>query len=171
MTTAIQCPTFKPTLKVGNNGQDVKEMQKRLNQRFASIYTPALEIPVDGDFGSETQAAVKYLQCIAFLPVTGITDATTWNFICNGVASLPILNLNSSGNVVKAVQQTLSDSRFYNGAIDGVFGNRMLQAVKDFQSSHSLTADGVVGGNTWTALIKLDSHLDGCYCNYYGGGC
>lgn len=93
MTTAIQCPTFKPTLRVGNNGQNVKEMQKRLNQRFASIYTPALEIPVDGDFGSHTQAAVKYLQCLAFLPVNAITDATTWNFICNGAASLPTLSL------------------------------------------------------------------------------
>ncbi len=171
MTAAIQCPTFKPTLKAGNNGQDVKEMQKRLNQRFASIYTPALEIPVDGDFGSETEAAVKYLQCIAFLPVNGIADATTWNFICNGAASLPVLKLNSSGNVVKAVQQTLCDRNFYSGAIDGVFGSRMVQAVKDFQTFYALKVDGVIGASTWTTLIKLDSHLDRCYCEYYGGGC
>ncbi len=163
MTTVIQCPTFKPTLKVGNNGQDVKEMQKRLNQRLASIYTPEEEIAVDGDFGSETETAVKFLQCLAFLPVNGIADATTWNFICNGVASLPILKVNSSGNVVKAVQQTLFESDFYNSSIDGIFGTQTAQAVKDFQTFYALEVDGVIGANTWTTLIKLDSHIERCY--------
>jgi peptidoglycan hydrolase-like protein with peptidoglycan-binding domain len=91
MITAIQCPTFRPTLRVGNKGQDVKELQTRLNQRFASINTQINQISVDGDFGQQTEAAVKYLQYLAFLPVTGITDTTTWNFICNGAASLPVL--------------------------------------------------------------------------------
>ena len=36
MTNAIDCPTFKPTLRIGNSGQDVKEMQKRLKKRFAN---------------------------------------------------------------------------------------------------------------------------------------
>jgi peptidoglycan hydrolase-like protein with peptidoglycan-binding domain len=168
MTAAIQCPTFKPTLRLGNNGQDVKELQKRLNQRFASIYTPALEIDVDGDFGSRTETAVNYLQRLAFLPVTGISDAVTWNFICNGVASLPVLKLNSKGSIVKAVQQALCDRGFYSGAVDGIFGSGMLQAVKDFQSFYSLKVDGVIGAATWTALIKMDSHRDHCYSAYYG---
>lgn len=171
MPTAIQCPTFRPTLKIGNNGQDVKEMQIRLNLRFASIYTPPLQIPADGDFGSQTQAAVNFLQCLAFLPVNGIVDATTWNFICNGAQSLPILKLNSSGNTVQAVQRALSLSGFYNGAFDGIFGAKTVQAVKAFQTFNHLTFDGVIGANTWTALIKLDTHLDRCYCEYYGGGC
>jgi peptidoglycan hydrolase-like protein with peptidoglycan-binding domain len=169
MTAAIQCPTFKPTLRLGNNGQDVKELQKRLNQRFLSIYTPALEIDVDGDFGSQTETAVNYLQCLAFLPVTGISDATTWNFICDGAASLPVLKLNSKGNTVKAVQQALCDRSFYSGAIDGIFGSKMVQAVKDFQSFSSLKVDGAIGAATWTALIKMDSHRDRCFSTYYGG--
>ncbi|BAZ11139.1 phosphoesterase [Calothrix sp. NIES-4071] len=163
MTTTIQCPTFKPTLRVGNKGQDVKDMQKRLNDRFASIYTPAFKIIVDGDFGSQTEAAVRFLQCLAFLPVNSITDATTWNFICNGAAGMPILKLNSSGNVVQAVQQALFESNFYNGAIDGIFANQTQQSVKNFQTSQGLTVDGVIGVNTWTALIKLDSHIERCY--------
>jgi peptidoglycan hydrolase-like protein with peptidoglycan-binding domain len=169
MTTTIECPTFKPTLRPGNNGQDVKELQKRLNQRFASIYTPSLQIDVDGDFGSQTETALNYLQCLAFLPVTGISDAITWNFICNGAASLPVLKLNSTGNMVKAVQQALCDRGFYIGTIDASFGSRMLQAVKDFQSFYSLKVDGVIGAGTWTALIKMDSHIDRCYSTYYGG--
>jgi peptidoglycan hydrolase-like protein with peptidoglycan-binding domain len=159
--TAIQCPTFKPTLRLGNNGQDVKEMQKRLNQRLASIYTPALEIAVDGDFGAETETA--------FLSVSGVTDAATWNFICDGAASLPVLRLNSTGSVVKSVQQALSGAGFYNGAVDGVFGNRTVQAMKDFQAHSRLVADGIVGAKSWDALIKLDSHINSCFASYYGG--
>ncbi len=167
--TAIQCPTFKPTLRLGNNGQDVKEMQKRLNQRLAAIYTPALEVAVDGDFGAETETAVRYLQCLGFLSVSGIADAATWNFICNGAASLPVLRLNSTGSVIKAVQQALSGAGFYNRAIDGVFGTLTVQAVKDFQAHFGLVADGVLGAKSWDALIKLDSHVDNCFATYYGG--
>ncbi|OKH54615.1 peptidoglycan-binding protein [Calothrix sp. HK-06] len=167
--TAIQCPTFKPTLRLGNNGQDVKEMQKRLNQRLAAIYSPALEIDVDGDFGAGTETAVRYLQCLGFINNTGVTDAATWNFICDGAASLPVLKLNSSGSVVKSLQEALSAAGFYNGAIDGVLGAKTVQAVKDFQAYAGLTADGVVGAKSWDALIKLDSHVERCFATYYGG--
>lgn len=169
MTSAIQCPTFKPTLRQGNKGQDVKEMQKRLNQRLASIYTPALQIDEDGDFGQATETAVRYLQCLGYLNTTGVMDVATWNFICDGAASLPVLRMNSKGDTVEALQQALIDAGFYNGTIDGVFSNRTDKAVKDFQASYSLTADGVVGAKSWAVLIKLNSHIDHCYSIYYVG--
>ena len=169
MTTVIECPNFKPTLRIGNSGQDVKEMQKRLEKRFASIYASTFQIDVDGVFGLQTEAAVKYLQCVAFLEVTGITDTATWNFICNGVKSLNILHKNSMGNTVKLVQQALLDSGFYHGAIDGGFNTNTEIAVKAFQADYSLVADGVIGPDTWATLIHLNSHIDGCYCHYYGG--
>ncbi|WP_268934853.1 NlpC/P60 family protein [Sphingomonas sp. Leaf37] len=36
--------------------------------------------------------------------------------------------------------------------LDGVFGLRTEQAVRDYQGRNSLAVDGVVGRNTWTAL-------------------
>ena len=36
--------------------------------------------------------------------------------------------------------------------LDGVFGMRTEQAVRDYQTRNSLNVDGVVGRNTWTAL-------------------
>ena len=169
MTNTIDCPTFKPTLRIGDRGQDVKEMQKRLQKRFASIYTSAFQIDIDGVFGPQTEAAVKYLQCIAFLDTTGITDAATWNFICDGVNSLTVVHQNSMGNTVKLVQQALLDCGFYHGAIDGYFKTNTEIAVKAFQADYSLVADGVIGPNTWAILIHLNTHIDSCYCNYYGG--
>ncbi|MEO1431091.1 MAG: peptidoglycan-binding protein [Cyanobacteria bacterium J06633_8] len=169
MTNAIDCPTFKPTLRIGNSGQDVKEMQKRLKKRFASIYASNLQIDVDGIFSSQTERAVKYLQCLAFLETTGITDAATWNFICDGVKSLPILRQNSTGNKVKLLQETLKDYDFYHGAINGHFDANTEIAVKAFQADYDLIADGIIGEKGWATLIHLNTHIDSCYCGYYGG--
>lgn len=177
MTTTIECPAFKPTLRIGDRGQDVKEMQKRLNLRLTSIYTYSQSVEVDGIFGQKTEVAVKYLQCLGFLKVTGITDGATWNFICDGAKSLPVLafpGLPASGDAiaqVKLVQKVLYDCGFYQGVINQIDGKEMAKAVIAFQKHHRLTADGVIGVNTWNTLIKLDSHVDGCYCNYYGCGC
>lgn len=38
--------------------------------------------------------------------------------------------------------------------VDGKFGNGTEKAVKDFQKSHGLTADGIVGKNTWRVLFN-----------------
>ncbi|MEB3191494.1 MAG: phage tail tip lysozyme [Snowella sp.] len=40
--------------------------------------------------------------------------------------------------------------------IDGQFGNKTDKAVKDFQGKKSLTPDGIVGRNTWAALLKVN---------------
>ncbi len=52
----------------------------------------------------------------------------------------------------KQVQQKLKDLGYYNGAIDGIFGSKTVQAVKNFQRDYGLTVDGIVGKNT---LAKL----------------
>ena len=40
----------------------------------------------------------------------------------------------------------------YSLQVDGKFGQGTENAVKDFQKAKGLTADGVVGTNTWAAL-------------------
>ena len=51
----------------------------------------------------------------------------------------------SSGADVKTLQTKL------NLYPDGIFGSLTEEAVKQFQREKGLTADGIVGDNTWRA--------------------
>lgn len=63
-----------------------------------------------------------------------------------------ILKKGSRGEEVKVLQKILAAKGYSVGNIDGIFGNKTLQAVKEFQASHGLVTDGVVGDKTWAAL-------------------
>jgi putative peptidoglycan binding protein len=63
-----------------------------------------------------------------------------------------MLKRGSSGPAVSALQQKLQAAGFSPGAIDGKFGPGTESAVKSFQRSRGLTADGIVGPLTASAL-------------------
>ncbi|MFQ5604437.1 MAG: peptidoglycan-binding protein [bacterium] len=56
---------------------------------------------------------------------------------------------------VKRLQKALQKAGF-DVAADGLFGQGTQNAVRSFQSQHSLEADGVVGSQTWQALTGAD---------------
>lgn len=64
----------------------------------------------------------------------------------------PVLQTGSSGKNVSALQSLLT-YQGYSLTIDGSFGSGTQTAVSNFQSSRGLTADGVAGANTLSALI------------------
>lgn len=64
----------------------------------------------------------------------------------------PVLQIGSSGKNVSALQCLLT-FRGYSLTIDGGFGTGTQTAVTNFQSSRSLTPDGVAGESTLSALI------------------
>lgn len=58
----------------------------------------------------------------------------------------------STGSVVTEIQQRLSDWGYYSGSVDGIYGSKTVAAVKYFQRSNGLTADGKCGTATLAAL-------------------
>ncbi|MFD5032890.1 N-acetylmuramoyl-L-alanine amidase [Streptomyces sp. NPDC058405] len=69
-------------------------------------------------------------------------------------ASYPTLSNGSTGAQVKAAQTLLTQQGHNAGTADGIFGTGTANAVKSFQQSRGLTADGAVGARTWTALLS-----------------
>ena len=58
----------------------------------------------------------------------------------------------SSGATVTEIQTRLKSWGYYNGAVDGIYGSRTESAVKYFQRTNGLTADGQAGDKTLAAL-------------------
>ena len=63
------------------------------------------------------------------------------------------ISLGSQGSDVKRLQEILSGGGYNVGPIDGIFGHQTVAAVKSFQLTKGLLADGVVGPQTWAALF------------------
>ncbi len=58
----------------------------------------------------------------------------------------------STGSQVRQVQQKLKQWGYYDGTVDGVFGQETYDAVIRFQKKNGLTADGVAGSATLAAM-------------------
>lgn len=52
----------------------------------------------------------------------------------------------------REIQQALKNAGFYQGALDGRIGSQTREGIKEFQRTHGLNADGVVGRKTWEQL-------------------
>ncbi|WP_438863977.1 peptidoglycan-binding protein [Neptunicella sp.] len=65
------------------------------------------------------------------------------------------LRLGSSGELVRRLQQRLSELGCYHDSINGEFNDATQQAVEYYQGQHQLTIDGVVGRNT-QGMLGLD---------------
>ena len=68
----------------------------------------------------------------------------------------------STGSEVIQIQTKLRNWGYYNGAVDGVYGSRTVAAVKYFQRRNGLTADGIAGDQTLSAMgIKSNNNING----------
>ena len=68
-----------------------------------------------------------------------------------------VIKQGSRGETVKTIQRKLKNWGYYNGAVDGIFGTQTKEAVKYFQRKNGLTADGIVGKQTLSALGMASS--------------
>lgn len=64
------------------------------------------------------------------------------------------MGLDVRGSDVQYVQNLLNDLGYYTGQLDGVFGKEMVRAVKSFQKTYALPADGIIGKVTYEKILE-----------------
>lgn len=87
-----------------------------------------------------------------------VVSSNAGNEEASVTVSYPTIKLGSKGSDVKKAQQLLIAKGYSCGAAgaDGDFGAGTYNAVKKFQADNGLEADGIVGDNTWAALLKTE---------------
>ncbi len=70
--------------------------------------------------------------------------------LCISVGALS--KMGATGKEVVEIQNALKEKGYYMGAVDGIYGTGTRNAVIAFQKDNGLTADGVVGSKTLSAL-------------------
>ena len=118
--------------------------QVRYVQQILSIFG-YLDDVIDGDYGSNTAAAVKAYQSDNGLAADGQAGTKTLTSMKNKGANL---------------QYNLKLLGYYDGALDVSLGENTLKALKDFQRAKGLTVDGVAGPKTLSALSSAVSKLN-----------
>lgn len=145
-------------LQVGDRGAAVTTLQDQL--RSAGYFKRSST----GIYKSITESAVRGFQADRGLRVDGIAGPATQralsgqSYPVSGSNYQPIsygggLRLGSTGAEVSALQQQLKNLG-YDVNVDGIFGPATDQAIRRFQASNRLLADGIVGSATRNALYN-----------------
>jgi peptidoglycan hydrolase-like protein with peptidoglycan-binding domain len=161
------------TLRLGDKGTDVKQLQRLLN--ITGIKTKS-----DGQFGPGTKTAVQRFQRSARLAPSGTAGRKTISALrrasggsaaqvvgSGGIASdgsnsrnrslgdrIPVMK-GMSGHDVKVLQDFLKRAGVKNVTIDGEFGSGTYRAVRSFETTEKLSVDGVVDANDIDVLRGL----------------
>ena len=176
-------------LRLNDINENVKVIQKQLN-RISKNFPAIPKIPLeDGNFGKDTEEAVKTFQRTFNLTPDGIVGRATWYRISSiyvGVKRLAeleqepeeeikepegdgkypgyLLKYGSRGEKVREMQSYLAEiAKYYNIPSilpDGIFGNITKQTVIEFQRLFGLDADGIVGVSTWDMIYNVYKKLE-----------
>ncbi|MBR6030237.1 MAG: peptidoglycan-binding protein [Clostridia bacterium] len=134
------------TLKVGDSGEDVREVQTHLAELgyFSGQVT--------GRYGEATAAAIKSFQADFGLKATGVCDAKTHALLFSTIYRP--LKYGSSGQDVQRLQTRLSVLGYFTGKLSGNYLKATQQAVSDFQTKNGLTVTGDADVDTQNAIYS-----------------
>lgn len=141
-------------LERGSKGPLVANLQRLL---ASAGFSPG---PIDGDFGAQTEAALRRFQAAKGLQVDGIAGPISFGALRRAeqasrpAATGPELSNGDRGPSVARLQQQLARAGFDPGGVDGVFGDQTEAALMQFQRSAGLKVDGVSGPRTQAALTS-----------------
>ena len=161
---------------VGTTGEEVRLIQYYL--AVIAYFNGAIPlINISGTYDTPTLDAVTAFQNFYGLSPTGIVDEATWNLLkdiyIQTVDSLPdafygeraklfpgyFLAEGMQNDDVEDLQTYLSFiSDYYKGIpktpVTGYFGSQTKEAVTVFQKLFGITANGIVGANTWSEIAS-----------------
>ncbi|MBD2089687.1 peptidoglycan-binding protein [Microcoleus sp. FACHB-1515] len=147
-------------LGVGDSGNAVALLQTQLAS--LGFYQGA----IDGEFGSQTEAAVIQFQTSQGLVPDGVVGPQTLAAIdrltsspspivtdpiplpapVSGVPSAPASSIQGGRFSVVELQRRLQARGFYQGAIDGILGSQTRAAIRAAQRAYGLEADDILNG-------------------------
>lgn len=142
------------TLEEGSTGDQVKKLQQRLKD--LGYFSGS----VDGKYGEGTMAAVMAFQLRNNLTVDGKAGPATQRVLYGSKANITYASMREGeeGAAVKNLQYTLYELGYYDGSIDGKYGQTTADAVRAFQIQNKLTpVDGVAGSKTLAKLYSSDA--------------
>ncbi len=151
--TQVLMPTLNASLRYGSTGTDVSTLQNRL---IALGYLA--DGDADGNYGLLTKKAVISFQKANDLTADGVVGDNTLqalnseNAIAYQVVSSSTLQAGAEGSAVEDMQEKLIALGYLQGSADGVFGSATSSALIAFQKANYLTADGLAGTLTLSAL-------------------
>lgn len=94
---------------------------------------------------SRTGKIISVALCCAFIiGIVSIISARNTEKESQEVLS----RLGSRGDEVRRIQRKLKELGFFTGSVDGIYGVKTQSAVKRFQRSVGITADGIAGNKT-----------------------
>ncbi len=148
--------------KVGSTGYKVILIQGIVGVNQDGVFGPQteraviqwqknLKVTPDGIWGPATEQATNDL----FVFLSNLQAVAPSNPFFNALndARSQVLQQGSTGGSVKILQVGLN-GKGYSLVGDGVFGPATYNAVRRFQSDSGLQVDGVVGPQTWEALLS-----------------
>jgi peptidoglycan hydrolase-like protein with peptidoglycan-binding domain len=163
--------TTPQTISEGATGPTVRWAQYLLVRRTLS------DSQIDGIFGPVTKAAVEQFQHDTHLSVDGIVGPHTWAALGGDGPQPPTLADGSDGSVVSKLQTALNEGRgdFAPSsnpvlAVDGIYGPHTSAAVEGTQHLGGISADGVVGLQTWALPVHAAGQVLANLCGVPGPG-
>lgn len=144
---------------------DIDGLFGLLTKQAVSSYQSNHLLQVDGIAGPETIGHLLHAATVELDPLSTKTtihvdsnhpeDALTTGEITDHLKgeSIKVFRPGDRGERVKQLQETLAEHGYYEG-IDGIYGPRTAEAVKQFQHIHHLQVDGMIGPETKKMLAN-----------------
>ena len=162
---------YPEALGPGDTGADVQVVQYLI--ALISVFNPYIsDVDITGVYNDNTRNAVSAIQRENGIPVTGIVDAATWEYIYSqasanaglvfgsGVLTEPypgvVLRAGSRGESVRTLQEYLNALSVYAGVfpvdVTGVYGVSTARSVSGFQRRFGLPVTGETDKETWDEI-------------------